>query len=61
LTISKFTFVSDDLLILLLLADQTIYIPVYFIYENEEIKEIVSQLKNEYENGSEKGVVSQLF
>jgi hypothetical protein len=28
--------------------EQTLYIPVYFAYENEEIIEIVQQLKDEH-------------
>ena len=38
------------------LSDQTLYIPVYFIYENEEINQIVEQLKSEYETGNSKEV-----
>ena len=38
------------------LSEQTIYLPVYFTYENKELTNVVNQLKNEYnqESGTEK-------
>ena len=45
------------------LSGQTLYIPIYFVYENEELNEIVEQLKREYKQltGEEnKGILNYL-
>jgi len=45
------------------LSGQTLYIPIYFVYENEELNEIVEQLKKEYKQltGEEnKGILNYL-
>jgi hypothetical protein len=34
------------------LSEQTLYIPVYFAYETEELEEITAQLKEEYKQSS---------
>ena len=31
------------------LSQQTIYLPVYFAYETDELKELYNQLKDDYE------------
>jgi len=54
LNIFKIIYVGIDFL---KLAEQILYIPVYFTYETEEIVEIVTQLKDEYDNSIEKDVI----
>jgi hypothetical protein len=34
------------------LHDKTIYLPIYFVHENDEINDIVQQLKDEYEQST---------
>jgi hypothetical protein len=45
------------------LSEQTLYIPVYFTYETEELNEIVEQLKEEYKQSTgeeKKGILNYL-
>jgi nucleoside-triphosphatase THEP1 len=39
------------------LQKQTIYLPIYFVNENEQINDIVQQLKEEYEQSTGEKVI----
>jgi hypothetical protein len=60
-TTSVFQQLIDSIQIYL--SEQTLYIPVYFTYETEELNEIVQQLKDEYKQSTgeeKKGILNYL-